>query len=104
MFNIGKWLDQKLGVNVYELRDGKIYKDRGRSPSDIVEIKDITAWRVEYEMVFDVVTMRFSGGEELRWLDKHDDLLGILREKLKDKEEAEPAAGASRHRNGEAQR
>jgi hypothetical protein len=84
MFKFRKWLDQKLGVNVYELREKRIVKERGRKPSDILALRDIAFWHVDYEMVFDVVTIRLKDGREIRWLDKYDDLLGILRTELGD--------------------
>jgi len=86
MFSLGKWLDQKLGVNVYALYDEKILKDRGREPADIILLQDISAWHVDEEMVFDVVTIQLSDGREIRWLDKYNDLLDILRAKMENKE------------------
>ena len=85
MFNIRKWLDQKLRVNVYTIREGRILRNCGRRPADIVELKDITTWHVDYEMVFDIVTIQLKDGTEFCWLDEHDDLLGILRENLREK-------------------
>ena len=37
-------------------------------------------------MVFDIVQMRLTSGDSIVWLDKHNDLLGILRTKAKQKE------------------
>jgi hypothetical protein len=87
MTRLQKWLDHKFGVNVYELRDGNIVKDRGRKPSDTLALSDIASWHVEHEMVFDIIRIRLQGGDEVRWLDTYNDLLGILRSELKDKED-----------------
>jgi len=79
MFGIQKWLDNKLGIDIYELRGRSIVKDRGRSPGDVVALDAIASWHVEYEMVCDIVTIQLKDGAELRWLDKYNDLLEILR-------------------------
>lgn len=86
MFRLVKWLEQKLGTKVYELRDEKILKDRGRQTSDVISLDEITSWHVDYEMVFDIVTIQLRDGRMIQWLDKYNDLLDILRTKIKDKE------------------
>lgn len=86
MFGIRKWLDHKLGVDVYELRDRSIVKDRGRSPADVVALEAIASWHVEYEMIFDIVTIQLKNGAALRWLDKYNDLLDILRTEARAKQ------------------
>jgi len=92
MFGIRKWLDHKLGVDVYELRDEKIVKDHGRDPAGIVALQDVIRWHIDYEMVFDVITIWLKDGRELRWLDKYNDLIAILRSRLLNKEDCSTQA------------
>ena len=101
MFRLRKWLDHKLGIGIYELRGGRIIKDRGRTPSCIVALQDIESWHIDYEMTFDIVTIRLKDGREVRWLDKYNDLLAILGRELKGQEVRSKAVHAREGSDGE---
>lgn len=73
-------------VEKYEHRDGIITRHKGRFSSDKISLSKIHAWSVYYEMGMDVVRIEFTNDEEVRWIDKYNDLLGILRKFVLGKE------------------
>lgn len=66
-----------------------------------VALESIQAWTAYPEMTFDIVDIRLVGGSVARWLDIHDDLLSILRDRVSDRETrhdmAELSTPANRH-------
>ena len=76
------WL-RRLSHPRYELTDGRIVKYQGRRTLDSIELAKITAWFVEYEMIFDFVVIRLGDDRQLVWLDYENDLLAIVRGELR---------------------
>jgi hypothetical protein len=72
--------DHKLRVNVYSLDGDTIVKDRGKRPEDRLELSRVDSWTLFYEMCFDIVIINLNDQTQIVWLDKYDDLIGILRE------------------------
>lgn len=80
------WWDHKLKNGVYEVQGVEIVCGRGRRPEERLQISDIRSWRIYPEMGFDLVIIAMLQGDERRWIDTYDDLIGILREAAPDKE------------------
>jgi hypothetical protein len=81
-----KWLAHTLKVGVYELRGGEIISCRGWRPEVRFEARTIVAWRVYAEMGFDIIAIELADGSMLNWIDKYNDLIGILRKIASDRE------------------
>lgn len=70
----------------YSFENGEIvWKWRTRRKG-AVEVARITRRWVEYEMVFDIVYIELASGEGVRWLDYHNDLVGLLTRHAQDKQ------------------
>jgi hypothetical protein len=82
------WLDHTLRIGVYEFRGTEILHGRGRHEDDKVNISEVTEWQIRSEMGFDVVTIELTDGRQLRWIDKYDDLISILRRVVPERETA----------------
>lgn len=80
------WLDHTLRVNVYELGGDEIVSGRGRRPEDRVEVRKIVAWQIHAEMGFDIVVIGLEDGRSFNWLDKYNDLIGLLRRVARERE------------------
>jgi len=78
----------KLRNDVYELKSAEIIRGRGRTPGARVGLEEIVSWRTYHEMGFDLVTIELSDGSEVRWIDKNNDLIGILRSVAREKEKS----------------
>ena len=70
----------------YALCDSEIIRGRGSKPQDKVRVADIKSWRIRPEMVFDMVEIILVDDQQVVWLDKYDDLTGILRRVAPSKE------------------
>ena len=70
---------RKRGTEEYELCGSEIVRGRGLRPDDRLRVVDVRSWQVHPEMVFDVVEITLTNGVQFAWLDKHDDLVEILR-------------------------
>lgn len=95
---LSRVLCRALKINVYELRDGMIIRHKSRNQMEQVNCCDIVAWSVEYEMVFDLVTIMLNDGSQLTWEDEYNDLLAILRAVLPRAEQKPPSSHLS-HRS-----
>ena len=51
-----------------------------------MRVADIKAWQIHPEMVFDTVQITLIDDQQVVWLDKYDDLTGILRRVAPSKE------------------
>ncbi|HUR45798.1 MAG TPA: hypothetical protein VMZ27_08000 [Candidatus Saccharimonadales bacterium] len=71
----------------YELLGDRIVKRPGFHPGDSIQLNDIERWSVHYEMTFDIAQITKKNGEILIWLDVHNDLLEILNQVAKKKEQ-----------------
>jgi hypothetical protein len=71
--------ERKPSIDEYELCGSEIVRGRGLHPEDRLRVADIRSWQIHPEMVFDMVQITLTDGLEFVWLDKHDDLIGILR-------------------------
>jgi len=80
------WLDHKLKNGVYELQGEEVVSGRGRRPEHRVAIADVSSWQIHAEMGFDVVAIDLADGRQVRWIDKYDDLVAILRRVASDRE------------------
>ena len=89
------WLDHKLKSGVYELQDGELVSGRGRRPEDRLATADVTSWQVFPEMGFDVVVIDLADGRQVRWIDKYNDLIGILEKVAADRNGKGRPAGNS---------
>jgi hypothetical protein len=74
------WLDHKLKNNVYELCGEEIVRGRGLDSDSRLKVKDVRAWNVFPEMGFDLVEITLADGQQVRWIDKYNDLTRILRQ------------------------
>jgi len=64
----------------YVLEEDGIHRIGGLFVRDrVLPLDHIVSWRVEYEMVFDIVRIELQDGSILTWFDYYNDLLGILR-------------------------
>ncbi len=90
-FNFQSWLDHKLKNDVYELKGEEIIRGRGRTPGSGVGLAEVVSWWIYHEMGFDLVTIELSDGNEVRWIDKYNDLIGILRSVAGQKEKSSPS-------------
>lgn len=70
----------------YELRGQEIIRGRGSRSKDRVQVAEVLSWQVHPEMVFDMIQIQLAGGQEVVWLDTHDDLKNILRRAAPGKE------------------
>jgi hypothetical protein len=77
---------RRLSFDTYELCGGEIFARHGLREPDRVRVSEIESWISYSEMTFDAVEIRLTGGGSLVWLDRHNDLLGILRAEAKQKE------------------
>jgi hypothetical protein len=77
---------RRLSFDTYELCGGEILARHGLREPHRVRVSEIESWVWYPEMTFDIVEIRLAGGGSLLWLDKHNDLLGILRSEAKQKE------------------
>ena len=80
------WCDHKLKNGVYEVQGAAIVCGRGRRPEQRLQISDIRSWQIYPEMGCDLVIIDMLQGDERRWIDTYDDLIGILRTVAPDKE------------------
>jgi len=55
-------------------------------------IAAVSSWQVFPEMGFDVVAIELADGRHVRWIDRYDDLIGILRRVAADRERGDRAA------------
>lgn len=78
-YALGKWLNRKLKVGVYELQGGEIVAGRGRRPEDRIAVNEVRAWQIYGELCFDMVVIELADGRTVRWLDTYNDLIAILR-------------------------
>lgn len=80
---ISRWADFKCKRDTSELCGEKIlhYQYRWIRPQEI-RIADIKTWQIIMNMGFDVVLLCKDDGTELPWVDKHNDLIEILRTKV----------------------
>lgn len=69
-------------VNRYEYRNGLIIRHNSIFSSIKIPASDIQCWSVSHEMGFDLVRIEFFNREEVKWCDKYNDLLTILRKLL----------------------
>ena len=81
-------LGGRLQHESYELCGSEIVRGRGSQPEDRLQVADVTAWQIHPEMVFDVVEISLADGRRVVWLDKYDDLTGILRRVAPSREQA----------------
>ena len=88
--NFQSWLDHKLKIGVYELRSDTIVCGKGRRSEHTLAIAELVSWQVFPEMGFDLVVIESVGGQQLRWIDKYDDLIAILRKVAPEKERDRP--------------
>lgn len=84
--NLKGWFDHIFKYGVYELQGTEIVCGRGRHADHRLAIADMTAWQIHPEMGFDVVTIQLINGQQLRWIDKYDDLISILRQVAPERE------------------
>lgn len=83
------WLDHTLRNDVYELQGPEVVCGRGPRPDHRLSISEIRAWKIFPEMGFDAVRIDLMDGRRLRWIDKYDELIRILRKVSADKEKRE---------------
>ena len=83
------WLDHKLKNGIYELQGDEIVSGRGERPKHRLAIGDVGDWQIFPEMGFDVVVIKLVDGRQLRWIDKYDDLIAILRKVAPDREKSD---------------
>jgi len=79
MSRLTTWFCRALKINVYETDGVAIIHYRSRRIIDRIQLADIASWCVEYEMTFDLVTIKFKDGTSLILEDEYNDLLRILR-------------------------
>ena len=75
-----------LRADSYELRGLEIIRGRGSKPEDRLRVADIKSWQIHPEMVFDMVEITLADSQRVVWLDKYDDLRGILHRVAVDRE------------------
>lgn len=83
---LSTWLEHALKLNVYELCGGRVISWRGPWRSECIEVVEIAAWQAHPEMGLDAVVIEGEDGRSVVWLDKHDDLIAILRAVASDRE------------------
>jgi hypothetical protein len=83
------WLDHKLKNDIYELCGSEIVHGRGLDSGSRLEVAEVRKWQVFPEMGFDVVEITLADGRQIRWIDKYDDLTGILRRAAPEREQAQ---------------
>jgi hypothetical protein len=76
------WLDRTLKNDVYELRGSEILRGRGSCSENRLSMAEVRTWQIYPEMGFDVVEIQMADGQKLRWIDKYNDLVSILRSVL----------------------
>jgi hypothetical protein len=85
MWNIRKWIDSHLRINIFGHDGENIVSYCGRRKEHIPS-DQIAKWQVFPEMGFDVVQIVLRDGSVIHWHDKYNDLLSILREVAKEKQ------------------
>jgi hypothetical protein len=80
------WLDQILKNDVYEVQGADIVCCTGWRSRRRLSISAIRAWQVHPEMGFDIVMIETEDGRQIRWIDRYDDLIAILRRVAASKE------------------
>lgn len=81
------WLDHRFKNGVYELRRDEIVSGHGRRPEDRIKFQQVKAWQVVMEMGFDIIVIELNDGRVLNWVDKYNDLIGILQTVAADREQ-----------------
>jgi hypothetical protein len=87
LYPLERWLDHKFKSGVYELQGDQIIRGRGASHEDRIHFEDIHQWQIVSEMGFDLVVIQLTNGQVINWIDKYDDLVGILRQVANQKEQ-----------------
>lgn len=91
-YSFKSWLDHKLKNGVCELRGTEVICGRGKRPDHRLSVAELDSWQVHPEMGFDLVIIRLASDGELRWIDKYDDLISILRKIAPEEEKSERTA------------
>src|SRR5947207_12929500 len=86
------WLDHKLKSGVYELQGSELVSGRGQRPEHRLAIADVSSWQVFPEMGFDVVAIELADGRHVRWIDRYDGVIRILRRVAADRARADHPA------------
>lgn len=73
---LSRWMAKRFKVGTFELKGDVIIA--GAEKKGSVALDAIKTWRVYPEMGFDVVTIELQDGTSFNWLDKYNDLIGIL--------------------------
>ncbi len=75
-------LARVLKIDCYELHDDTLTRQCGLFRAESIAIDDVIRWWVVHEMTCDIVYIERNNGTVLRWLDRYDDLIGILERKV----------------------
>jgi hypothetical protein len=85
-WRLQKRIDVLLKIGTYEFRDGKIIKNNGLWHTAEISTDEIHEWEIFPEMGFDVVILKAKGGQQVVWIDRYDDLVGVLRNHFRELE------------------
>ena len=80
------WVDHRLRIGVYGLRGNELLACRGRRNPERLAVEAIRKWQIAGEMGFDIVVIELADGRVVNWIDRYDDLIGILRQVAADRE------------------
>jgi hypothetical protein len=84
--NFSKLFRRWSNVDRYELIDGALIRHGGWFSRDVVPIKQVKAWRIIHEMIFDFVILELSDEMQWTWFDYDNDLISTLRTEIPDLE------------------
>jgi hypothetical protein len=76
---VRSFLDRALKNGVYELQGAEVVCGRGRRANQRLPISQLRAWQIHPEMGFDIIAIELTNGRQIRWIDRYDDLISILR-------------------------
>ncbi len=80
------FVDHALKNGVYELQGADVVCGRGRRADQRLPISQLAAWQIHPEMGFDIIAIELTSGRQIRWIDRYDDLISILRKVAPDRE------------------
>jgi hypothetical protein len=85
-FSLRRWICNKFRIGTYRLDGMQIIADSEPSIKNNINIADIIDWQILMDMGIDLVIIRLRDGRIIKWIDKFDDLISILRSAAPERE------------------
>ncbi len=89
-WRLEKKINIRLRIGTYEFKDGKIIKNIGPWRTVEISADELHEWQIIPEMGFDIVILKTKGGQQVAWIDRYNDLVGILENNFREFERQSP--------------